>query len=94
MERYLQMQHEGMGDRRRPSIAYRDGGHTPRVVDEAAEVEMGNMSFFIEGVQNERPIRFSSQQLRGFTQGFAHKLGSGGFGVVFRGRFPTARRWP
>ncbi|VAH37660.1 unnamed protein product [Triticum turgidum subsp. durum] len=83
MERYLQMQHEGMGDRRHPSIAYRDEGHTPRVVDEAAEVEMGNMSFFIEGVQNERPI------LRGFTQGFAHKLGSGGFGVVYRGRFPN-----
>ncbi|XP_048559495.1 LEAF RUST 10 DISEASE-RESISTANCE LOCUS RECEPTOR-LIKE PROTEIN KINASE-like 2.2 [Triticum urartu] len=71
---------------------HRDGaaaGSTPRVVDEAAEVEMGSMSFFIEGVQNERPVRFSSQQLRGFTQGFAHKLGSGGFGVVYRGRFPN-----
>ncbi|KAE8798090.1 putative receptor-like protein kinase [Hordeum vulgare] len=48
----------------------------------------GSMSFFIEGVQNERPVRFSSQQLRGFTQGFAHKVGSGGFGVVYMGRFP------
>uniref|UniRef100_A0A453D6C4 Protein kinase domain-containing protein n=1 Tax=Aegilops tauschii subsp. strangulata TaxID=200361 RepID=A0A453D6C4_AEGTS len=88
MERYLQMQQDGRGDRRHPSIAYRDGGHTPRVVDEG-HVEMGNMSFFIEGVQNERPVRFSSQQLRGFTQGFAHKVGSGGFGVVYRGRFPN-----
>ncbi|KAM3370934.1 hypothetical protein ACQJBY_018339 [Aegilops geniculata] len=87
MKMYLQMQHEGMGDNRRhASIAYRDGG--PIVVEEAV-VEMGNMSFFIEGVQNERPMRFSSQQLRGFTQGFAHKLGSGGFGVVYRGRFPN-----
>ncbi|KAM3390489.1 hypothetical protein ACQJBY_012212 [Aegilops geniculata] len=64
-------------------------GSTPRATDEAEDVEMGSMSFFIEGVQNERPMRFSSQQLRGFTQGFAHKLGSGGFGVVYRGRFPN-----
>jgi hypothetical protein len=44
------------------------GGNTARDVDEA-DVEMGTMSFFIEGVQNERPVRFSSTQLRGFTQG-------------------------
>jgi hypothetical protein len=64
------------------------GGNTARDVDEA-DVEMGTMSFFIEGVQNERPVRFSSTQLRGFTQGFSHKVGSGGFGVVYKGRFPN-----
>ncbi|XP_047062666.1 LEAF RUST 10 DISEASE-RESISTANCE LOCUS RECEPTOR-LIKE PROTEIN KINASE-like 2.2 isoform X1 [Lolium rigidum] len=64
------------------------GGNTARDVDEA-EVEMGTMSFFIEGVQNERPVRFSSTQLRGFTQGFSHRVGSGGFGVVYKGRFPN-----
>jgi hypothetical protein len=64
------------------------GGNTARAVDEA-DVEMGTMSFFIEGVQNERPVRFSSTQLRGFTQGFSHKVGSGGFGVVYKGRFPN-----
>ncbi|KAI5010434.1 hypothetical protein ZWY2020_012571 [Hordeum vulgare] len=64
-------------------------GSTPRAAqNEADDVEMGSMSFFIEGVQNERPVRFSSQQLRGFTQGFAHEVGSGGFGVVYMGRFP------
>uniref|UniRef100_A0A8I7BDN9 non-specific serine/threonine protein kinase n=1 Tax=Hordeum vulgare subsp. vulgare TaxID=112509 RepID=A0A8I7BDN9_HORVV len=64
-------------------------GSTPRAAqNEADDVEMGSMSFFIEGVQNERPVRFSSQQLRGFTQGFAHKVSSGGFGVVYTGRFP------
>uniref|UniRef100_A0ACD5ZKX4 Uncharacterized protein n=1 Tax=Avena sativa TaxID=4498 RepID=A0ACD5ZKX4_AVESA len=56
--------------------------------DEMEVAMMGSMSFFIAGVQNERPIRFSSQQLRGFTQGFAHRVGSGGFGVVYRGCFP------
>ncbi|KAK1686154.1 hypothetical protein QYE76_047002 [Lolium multiflorum] len=64
------------------------GGNTVRDVDEA-DVEMGTMSFFIEGVQNERPVRFSSTQLRGFTQGFSHRVGSGGFGVVYKGRFPN-----
>ncbi|KAK1685996.1 hypothetical protein QYE76_046844 [Lolium multiflorum] len=64
------------------------GGNTARDVDEA-DVEMGTMSFFIEGVQNERPVRFSSTQLRGFTQGFSHRVGSGGFGVVYKGRFPN-----
>ncbi|KAM0838976.1 hypothetical protein ACQ4PT_060610 [Festuca glaucescens] len=63
-------------------------GNSARAVDEA-DVEMGTMSFFIEGVQNERPVRFSSTQLRGFTQGFSHRVGSGGFGVVYKGRFPN-----
>ncbi|XP_040381092.1 LEAF RUST 10 DISEASE-RESISTANCE LOCUS RECEPTOR-LIKE PROTEIN KINASE-like 2.4 [Oryza brachyantha] len=53
-----------------------------------ADIEMGGMSYFIEGLQNERPIRFSAQQLRGFTNNYSRKVGSGGFGVVYRGRFP------
>ncbi|PNT62053.1 hypothetical protein BRADI_5g24750v3 [Brachypodium distachyon] len=69
-------------------------GNTPRpsAAEEYADadmVEMGSMSFFLEVVQNERPARFSSQQLRVFTQGFAHRVGSGGFGVVYKGRFPN-----
>ncbi|KAI4964557.1 hypothetical protein ZWY2020_005498 [Hordeum vulgare] len=64
-------------------------GITPRAAqNEADDVEMGSMRFFIEGVQNEQPVRFISQQLRGFTQGFAHKVSSDGFGVVYMGRFP------
>ncbi|KAL6844443.1 hypothetical protein ACP4OV_026116 [Aristida adscensionis] len=55
---------------------------------EADGVEMGSMSYFIEDIQKERPVRFSSQQLRAFTQSYAHKVGSGGFGVVYKGRFP------
>ncbi|KAF0890683.1 hypothetical protein E2562_004191 [Oryza meyeriana var. granulata] len=50
---------------------------------------MGSMSYFIEGFQNERPVRFSAQQLRDFTKNYVHKVGSGGFGVVYRGRFPS-----
>ncbi|XP_024316529.1 rust resistance kinase Lr10 isoform X2 [Brachypodium distachyon] len=54
-----------------------------------ADVEMGSMSVFIQGVQNERPVRFTSQQLHSFTRGIAHKIGSGGFGAVYKGRFPN-----
>uniref|UniRef100_J3M268 Protein kinase domain-containing protein n=1 Tax=Oryza brachyantha TaxID=4533 RepID=J3M268_ORYBR len=50
---------------------------------------MGSMSHFIEGLQNERPVRFSAAQLRVFTKNYSHKVGSGGFGVVYRGRFPS-----
>uniref|UniRef100_A0A0E0PF23 Protein kinase domain-containing protein n=1 Tax=Oryza rufipogon TaxID=4529 RepID=A0A0E0PF23_ORYRU len=56
---------------------------------DADVVEMGNMSHFIEGLQNERPVRFSARQLRAFTKSYAHKVGSGGFGVVYRGVFPS-----
>ncbi|GJN26188.1 hypothetical protein PR202_gb14099 [Eleusine coracana subsp. coracana] len=59
------------------------------VNDEAGDVEMGSMSYFFEDIQKERPVRFSSQQLRAFTRNYAHKVGSGGFGVVYRGRFPN-----
>uniref|UniRef100_A0A0D9ZRT2 Protein kinase domain-containing protein n=1 Tax=Oryza glumipatula TaxID=40148 RepID=A0A0D9ZRT2_9ORYZ len=56
---------------------------------DADVVEMGSMSHFIEGLQNERPVRFSARQLRAFTKSYAHKVGSGGFGVVYRGVFPS-----
>lgn len=78
----------------------RDGGGLHRVVSitrergstgagESDDAEMGSMSYFIEDLQRERPVRFSSQQLRGFTRNYAHKVGSGGFGVVYKGRFPN-----
>ncbi|RCV14974.1 hypothetical protein SETIT_3G021500v2 [Setaria italica] len=56
---------------------------------ETDDVEMGSMSYFFEDIQKERPVRFSSQQLRAFTRNYAHKVGSGGFGVVYKGRFPN-----
>ncbi|CAM0902103.1 unnamed protein product [Alopecurus aequalis] len=81
---------EGKDGHRGASISITNGagGNTPFAMDEPI-MEMGSMSYFIEGVQNERPLRFSSQQLRGFTQGFAQRVGSGGFGVVYKGMFPN-----
>ncbi|KAL6653989.1 hypothetical protein ACP70R_007454 [Stipagrostis hirtigluma subsp. patula] len=56
--------------------------------DEVARVEAGSMTHFLEGIQKERPVRFSSPQLRTFTRNYSSKVGSGGFGVVYKGRFP------
>lgn len=37
----------------------------------------------------EKPVRFSAQQLYSFTNNYSTRLGSGGFGVVFKGMFPN-----
>ncbi|KAL6843205.1 hypothetical protein ACP4OV_026918 [Aristida adscensionis] len=39
-------------------------------------------------VIKNRPVRFSSQQLREFTGNYAESLGAGGFGVVYGGQVP------
>ncbi|KAL6900775.1 hypothetical protein ACP4OV_005451 [Aristida adscensionis] len=52
------------------------------------EAGAGSMTRFLEGIEKERPVRFSSRQLRGFTGSYARKVGAGGFGVVYKGRFP------
>jgi hypothetical protein len=88
---YLQQRDGGSRDREAEAPITRDGerGGTGGTADEADDVEMGSMSYFFEDIQKERPVRFSSQQLRAFTRNYAHKVGSGGFGVVYKGRFPN-----
>lgn len=53
----------------------------------ATAVEMGSMAYFFEDIQNERPIRFSSQQLVAFTRNYAQPS-------CTRGGSRAARRWP
>ncbi|XP_076959013.1 G-type lectin S-receptor-like serine/threonine-protein kinase At1g34300 [Bidens hawaiensis] len=40
---------------------------------------------FLENIEREKPIRFTSQQLRIATDNFSIRLGSGGFGIVYKG---------
>lgn len=47
-----------------------------------------SMEKFLNEVVREKPIRFSQQQLEVFTQRFANVLGSGGFGIVYKGHLP------
>ncbi|XVE71839.1 hypothetical protein DITRI_Ditri10aG0183800 [Diplodiscus trichospermus] len=45
------------------------------------------MDKFLSDMEREKPIRFTSQQLRIATDNFTNSLGSGGFGAVYKGIF-------
>ncbi|GAB2295551.1 hypothetical protein Dimus_029714 [Dionaea muscipula] len=53
------------------------------------QVEAATMEKFLSDIAREKPIRFSPQQLFGFTQNYSTVLGSGGFGVVYKGELPN-----
>jgi hypothetical protein len=54
-----------------------------------SQVEHATMERFLSNMAREKPIRFSPEQLAEFTENFSTILGSGGFGVVFKGQFPN-----
>lgn len=54
-----------------------------------SQVEYATMERFLSNMAREKPIRFSPEQLAGFTEDYSTILGSGGFGVVFKGQFPN-----
>jgi len=45
------------------------------------------MDKFLNDMKKEKPIRFTDQQLRIATDNYSYWLGSGGFGVVYKGSF-------
>ncbi|KAH1064688.1 hypothetical protein J1N35_029675 [Gossypium stocksii] len=45
----------------------------------------GTMDQFLNDIEKEKPIRFTSLQLRIATDNFSTLLGSGGFGAVYKG---------
>lgn len=52
-------------------------------------IELGPVEKFLNEILNERPMRFTSEQLAAFTRNFSSELGSGGFGVVYKGELPN-----
>nr|TKS10686.1 G-type lectin S-receptor-like serine/threonine-protein kinase [Populus alba] len=54
-----------------------------------SQVEFATMERFLSNMAREKPIRFSPQQIHEFTNGCSTILGSGAFGVVFKGNFPN-----
>ncbi|XP_010914165.1 rust resistance kinase Lr10 [Elaeis guineensis] len=55
----------------------------------ALNVEMETIDRFLNDIMKEKPMRFTPQHLISFTHNYANKLGSGGFGVVYKGQFPN-----
>ncbi|XP_077216955.1 rust resistance kinase Lr10-like [Tasmannia lanceolata] len=53
-----------------------------------SEIEAGTIERFIKDMAREKPIRFTPQQLAYFTSNYSIKLGSGGFGQVYKGEIP------
>lgn len=56
---------------------------------EEAQMERKTVEMFIEDIQKEKPVRFSSQDIECFTWNYSMKIGSGGFGEVYKGEFPN-----
>ncbi|XP_044432495.1 G-type lectin S-receptor-like serine/threonine-protein kinase SD2-5 [Triticum aestivum] len=44
---------------------------------------------FLREIAGEKPIRFTPQQLSGFTNNYSVRLGAGGFGAVYKGMLPN-----
>ncbi|KAI3842010.1 hypothetical protein MKX03_022997 [Papaver bracteatum] len=53
------------------------------------QVGSETMEKFILNMASEKPIRFTTQELHSFTNNYATRLGSGGFGVVYQGQLPN-----
>ncbi|RLN09145.1 hypothetical protein C2845_PM11G18630 [Panicum miliaceum] len=69
----------------------RDGGAaepTPPSLPDSV-IRSTTIENFLNEIAREKPVRFSAQQLDGYTQGRAAELGAGGFGAVYKGMLPN-----
>ncbi|KAK9099834.1 hypothetical protein Scep_023264 [Stephania cephalantha] len=53
------------------------------------QIDAVTMEQFLLDIAREKPVRFTAQQLCGFTNNYSTRLGSGGFGIVYKGQFPN-----
>ncbi|KAJ9162887.1 hypothetical protein P3X46_022627 [Hevea brasiliensis] len=53
------------------------------------QVQFATMERFLSNIAKEKPIRFSPKQIEEFTNNCSTILGSGAYGVVFKGEFPN-----
>lgn len=54
-----------------------------------SKIEFTSVERFLDELLKEKPIRFSPQHLIDFTGNYSVKLGSGGFGEVYKGQLPN-----
>lgn len=65
----------------------RVGGSSTVITSNDSRFLTLTMDKFLTDMEREKPIRFTSQQLRIATDNFTNRLGAGGFGSVFKGIF-------
>ncbi|KAL2510913.1 Protein kinase superfamily protein [Abeliophyllum distichum] len=61
----------------------------PSSVIQVWEVDAPTMERFLRDLAQEKPVRFTAQQLCSFTSNYITMLGCGGFGKVYKGQFPN-----
>jgi len=61
------------------------GRHPRRSASAPSHFITVTMDKFLNDMEKEKPIRFTDQQLRIATDNYSYRLGSGGFGVVYKG---------
>lgn len=57
--------------------------------DQDATIEMEPIERFLDEILSERAMRYSTDQIVQMTNNFSTELGKGGFGVVYKGKFPS-----
>ncbi|XP_044471801.1 rust resistance kinase Lr10-like [Mangifera indica] len=50
------------------------------------------MEKFIQKIESEKPVRYTVEDLKKFTENHKTRLGAGGFGEVYMGKFPNGVR--
>lgn len=53
------------------------------------QIRHATIEKFLSEIRHEKPFRFTSQQLAGFTGNYTTRLGAGGFGTVYKGVLPN-----
>ncbi|KAH6791659.1 hypothetical protein C2S52_002136 [Perilla frutescens var. hirtella] len=61
----------------------------PSATIQVWEVDAPTMEKFFLELAREKPVRFTAQQLFTFTDNYSTLLGRGGFGRVYKGKFPN-----
>ncbi|GLT58310.1 hypothetical protein SLA2020_312120 [Shorea laevis] len=54
-----------------------------------AAFDASTMENFLQEWDKEKPVRYTAQQLDGFTRNYSKRLGSGAYGDVYEGQFPN-----
>ncbi|CAM0947989.1 unnamed protein product [Alopecurus aequalis] len=54
-----------------------------------SQIRDATVERFLKEIAGEKPIRFTPQQLAGFTNNYSVRLGAGGFGAVYKGMLPN-----